>query len=130
MTMKEFCTLHKITAKCDYADENPYMGDQDNEWARSARHYRVTLRRGRRQFTTFFSQGSAHLSDPTAGDVLGCLLSDASGAEDSFEDWCAEFDYSTDSIRARSTYAVIRQQTRRLKQFLGEHYNQGLTAEW
>lgn len=41
---------------------------------------------------------------PSAADVLHSLLLDAEAAGDSFGDWCANFGYNTDSIKALNTY--------------------------
>ncbi len=41
---------------------------------------------------------------PTAGSVLYSLLMDASGAEENFHDWCANYGYDTDSRKALATY--------------------------
>ncbi len=43
-------------------------------------------------------------SAPTAADVLYCLVSDANGCDQSFDDWCADLGESNDSIKARDTY--------------------------
>lgn len=41
---------------------------------------------------------------PTQSSVLYCLLLDASGAEQNFNDWCSDFGYDNDSITAFKTY--------------------------
>ena len=41
---------------------------------------------------------------PTAGSVLYSLLLDASGADENFYDWCANYGYDTDSRKALATY--------------------------
>ncbi|MBX6192201.1 hypothetical protein [Pseudomonas aeruginosa] len=41
---------------------------------------------------------------PCAADVLYCLLSDANGADQNFNDWCADFGYDPDSRKALATY--------------------------
>lgn len=43
---------------------------------------------------------------PCAADVLYSLLSDASAADQSFGDWCADYGYDADSISALNTYQV------------------------
>ena len=68
--------------------------------------------------TVYFSQGPAISGEPTTEDVLDCLALDASGA-DSFEDWCAEYGYDTDSRKAEHIYNTVRKQTEELASFLG-----------
>jgi hypothetical protein len=56
---------------------------------------------------------------PTAAEVLDSLASDASGADQNFEDWCADFGYDTDSRKAERTYNAVREQTFSLRKLLG-----------
>lgn len=41
---------------------------------------------------------------PSVAGVLHSLLMDASGAEQNFHDWCDEYGYDKDSIKAQATY--------------------------
>lgn len=41
---------------------------------------------------------------PSAGAVLYSLLMDSSAVDQSFIDWCSDFDYETDSRKALATY--------------------------
>jgi hypothetical protein len=41
---------------------------------------------------------------PKIADVLHSLTMDASAADQNFHDWCAEYGYSDDSIKALNTY--------------------------
>jgi hypothetical protein len=54
----------------------------------------------------------------------GCRL-DASGA-DTFEDWCAEYGYDTDSRKAEHIYKTVRKQTVELAGFLGPELYEAL----
>jgi len=51
-------------------------------------------------------------------DVLYSLLSDASLANGDFEDFCSEFGYDEDSIKANETYKACQKGTKKLKAFL------------
>lgn len=55
---------------------------------------------------------------PGCAEVLDCLASDASSADSSFEDWCAELGYDTDSRKAYSTYQACLGIANQLKGFL------------
>lgn len=76
-------------------------------WDRDARHFAVSLLRGGEGMTTYYSQGSAHTVDPTAGEVLHSLLMDASYLEDSGEPVTVELvravDANTAALRAMFT---------------------------
>jgi hypothetical protein len=41
---------------------------------------------------------------PTNADILHSLTMDASAADENFSDWCANFGYSDDSLKALNTY--------------------------
>ena len=126
-TLKAFIRQHSITMSADRTDTNPNMAGDEGDAAAS--HWRCTLRCGRRQMTVYFSQGPAISGEPTIEDVLDCLALDASGA-DSFEDWCAEYGYDTDSRKAEHIYNTVRKQTEELASFLGpELYEALLTTE-
>jgi hypothetical protein len=119
-TLAERIAEWGIRMEAEYADSNPNMVDS----ASMAFHYRCILRRGRKQLTTPFSQGSAHTSPPTTADVLDCLASDAAGYENaqSFEDWCGEYGFDTDSRKAERTYNTVKRQADKLRTFMGDDY--------
>jgi hypothetical protein len=116
-TLEQFMTDNNIRmGKVERVIENKNAPD----WT-AANHYKVTLLCGNRRFTTYFSQGYAHTSGPKAADVLDCLASDVSGFINarSFEEWCGEYGYDTDSRKAERTYRVIESQKDKMKQWLG-----------
>jgi hypothetical protein len=88
-----------------------------------------------RSLTTPFWQGSGHRapsglpSRPKARDVLECLLSDASGADQSFEDWCGDYGYDTDSRRAYAQWNACVGQTAQLKLLLADKFDRFMEAE-
>ena len=90
------------------------------DW-KNANHYRVVLKCGKRTLTTYFSMGLALTSEPTAEDVLDCLASDVAGFLNawSFEDWCEDYGYDTDSRKAEKIYRVIESHKDQLQQWLG-----------
>ena len=45
---------------------------------------------------------------PKLDDVLCCLLSDSEACDLSFEEWCAEFGYDTDSRKALAVYEACK----------------------
>lgn len=107
----------------EYVADNPNMAADDG-WKRSATHWKCTIRRGNKQLTTYFSQGSAHTKEPTLADILDCLASDAAGIDNArdFEDWCAELGYDPDSRKAEKTFKVCEKQAESLKRLFGEDF--------
>ena len=70
------------------------------EWAlrEGVKHYRVTLRYQRRQFSLWWYQSSGIKQEPTAAAVLENLLSDYSMAEYSLDDYIDNLGYKINSI--------------------------------
>lgn len=132
-TIQQFIDAHGIAATAKPADSNPNSAD----WMPGAHHWKVTLRMQAersnrdRTMTVPFSQGSAHTASPTASDVLGCLVMDSAGIDNatSFEDWCAEYGYDTDSRKAEKTFTACERQARKLRQFLGSAYDEAMQAK-
>lgn len=119
-TIQEFIAAQKITANVQPADRNPHM-DEDARYPMD--HWRVVLQRPGKRLTVYLSKGQGHHGKPAeAGEVLDCLAYDASGVENSssFDDWCREYGYDTDSRKAHRTYMVCKRQSERLRQFLGD----------
>src|SRR6478752_235815 len=65
-------------------------------FSRGSHAWKVTLRYRGRQMTVPFYTGSM-CGEATAADVLHCLISDASSVDNTFEEWCADFGYDSDS---------------------------------
>ncbi|MCK9460691.1 MAG: hypothetical protein M0R80_13715 [Proteobacteria bacterium] len=120
-TINEFINANKIRITNEWADTN-----RNNPDWKDANHYKVVLKMDNRQLTTYFSQGYGISGEPTAESVLNCLASDTSGFENArnFEDWANEYGYDTDSRKAERIYRVIERQTKQLKRFLGDKYDE------
>lgn len=100
------------------------------EWPHDV--WSVTLHHGDKTHTTEFKCGIGHyverlgwLDDVKAAeaaftaDVLACLLSDASNASETFEEWCSNFGYSDDSMKAMEIYRACQKTRAALQRFLG-----------
>ena len=119
MALDDFIRDNKVTMTWADADSNPFMGDDRN----SMNHYKVTIKHDGRQYTTWFSKGSGYNGNPPdVMEVLECLVSDCSVLDSSgggFLDWCNEYGYSDDSIKALRTYETIQNQAKRLEKLFG-----------
>lgn len=127
--LRSFIDRHGITMRVTETDRNPNMADE--AWARTARHWKATLRRGQRTMTVPFSQGSAHTEPPEIADVLDALASDSSGLDNarSFEEWASEYGYDVDSRKAERIYNAVERQAKKLVAFLGPKLYQELLYE-
>ncbi len=69
--------------------------------------YKFTLKRGERQFTGTFGDSINNTGKglkPTKYDILSCLTKYNPGT---FDDFCSEFGYDTDSKKAETTYQAV-----------------------
>ncbi len=124
MTIAEFIKSAGLSMNATWTDHNPSMDD-----GATMDHWRCTIRAGKSRMSLVFSMGSGHRGKrPELANVLDCLASDASGYENvlAFEDWCAEYGYETDSIRALKTFRAVKRQSERLQKLLGDSAYQTL----
>jgi hypothetical protein len=117
MNMKEFVTKNRIKINVEWAESNKNMPDH-----KDANHYKITLKMGNKQLTTYFSHGYGITGEPEADRVLERLASDSAGVENaqSFEDWAADLGYDTDSRKAEKIFHICERQAEKLKNFLGD----------
>ncbi len=92
-----------------------------DDWRDSAVEWRVVLQMGGRMLEVPFWTGVGITDTPTAADILNCLADDAHSATDSFDDWCANMGYDTDSRKALETYTECQRIGGKLRTFLGNH---------
>jgi hypothetical protein len=116
-TFTAFATEHQIEMSVKRVAARP--DDDGSDWARDARHYKITLVTSIGEVETYYSQGSGIKVEPTIGTVLRCLRSDAGAYNLSFEEWCDEYGYDNDSRRAERTYNACRDTAADLENLLG-----------
>lgn len=120
VTIDQFIKDNNISLDVIRHHENPSMPE-----SRDMDHWKVTLKRGRKRMTLYFSKGYGHHGEqPETDEVLDCLASDAAGIENagSLEDWCGEYGYDADSRTAERIYKTCQHQAGRLRRFLGDEY--------
>ena len=104
----------KTSFKVKYFNHAIYFdGDKENRDI-----YKITLRNGNGSYTFKFGQSIANQGqEPTAYDVLACLTKYDVG---SFEDFCSEFGYDTDSRTAEKTYFAVVKEYNEVKRLWNE----------
>ena len=106
-------SLEALPVKIEYVAEVPSKWDTDTP--RTVDQWRVTLssKSGCHSFDYFTGLGLRHKPDswgkrkpkkPKVADVLHSLILDASAADENFLDWCENYGFSDDSIKAMNTY--------------------------
>jgi hypothetical protein len=104
----------KITMDCGYAITPSWADDNDGmTW------YEVMLHRAGRKLIVPACTGGG---EPDAADVLGCLVSAATSANQKYKDWCGDYGFDPGDRRHRLTYEHVRIQTAALRRFLSRDY--------
>jgi hypothetical protein len=103
--------------------------DKRDDWQRKANDWRVTLTYKGRRYSFDFWQGTGIKTAPDAAGVLECLLSDAQSAGDSFEEFCSNMGYNTDSRKAEQIYKACERTHARLSKLFGADYQSFIEAE-
>lgn len=78
-----------------------------DQWDSNATHWRVTIKRGGKSFSTHYSMGSALRGNPELQDVINSLLMDSDSADD-FESWADNLGMDTDSRRAYAAWQACK----------------------
>lgn len=113
---EKFLKETKTTIKIKYLS-NDYYFDGETE---SRDIYRITLTRKGKRFTFKFGQsliGSELGEEPTAYSVLTCLTN---MNPDTFENFCAEYGYDTDSRKAEKTYKAVKKEWAGVKRLFSD----------
>ncbi len=130
--LEKLCERLRIRAIVSYG-VSPRNYDK-GDWRLTAHPWTVRLVRyvqgKRRELTTPFWTGSGLSKEPTAADVLACLVEDAQSAEESFDGWCATFGYDSDSRKAEGIYQECKRLAPRVRGFLGDDWGDFLGAEY
>lgn len=80
-----------------YRTDIEYLGS-------GAKHYRIKLVRGDAVEIIYYSMGSGLNYSPILGEVLASIFQDAQASEYGFEEFCDNFGYDNDSIKALKIY--------------------------
>lgn len=121
MTIDEFIATYQLSMRSVRLFAR--MDGNATDWDASASHYQVKVYQegygSKPALVTQYSMGSAHAKAPKLRDVLDSLAMDARGISTSFEDWCAEYGYDSDSRKALRTYEAYQENAARLRALLG-----------
>lgn len=117
--LAELCAELGITATAKELDTFNSEGGLTKfpDWAKQG--WTVSLRyKGERAQFRFYGGGSA--KTPTASDLVWAVAIDSTALNEEFGDWCKEFGYDTDRIKARSIYKACQTNANRLKNLIND----------
>jgi hypothetical protein len=111
--LKELCAELGITASVRELD-----GDLITfpDWAKQGWSIVLKYNKKRAQFRFY---GGGKSSTPTASDLVWAVVIDSEALNESFKDWCDNFGYTTDSVKARATYKACQRNGQRLTDLIG-----------
>ena len=122
---EQFLTKHGIKFRATLSDSKPPSWAEDGE--NHGHHYRVTLSKAKREhyhksdritfdFWASIADMEAGIQTVTPYDVLACISSDATVPE-TFKEFCGEFGYEEDSIKALQMFRRCAGFGKRLRAF-------------
>lgn len=119
MNIDTFIRRHQITASVKEIDRRADRHMDDMPYG--TRHFRFNLKCGARRFTFPYSQGPGIANEPTTADALNAVALDAACVANgqSFEDFCLDLGFDTDSRRAEQTYRACLRTAASLERLLG-----------
>jgi len=101
-----------------------YLGNKASPWdEHNYNNHRVTVSKGgkRTSFEFWASIANPELRSPSdLREAFGCFLSDACAGLQSFDDFCSDFGYDTDSRKAEKTYRACERAWEKAKRILGD----------
>jgi hypothetical protein len=95
---------------------------------RGGNAWKIRLTYQGRRLTVPFYTGSL-AGEPSAADVISCLISDARAGEQDFESFCSDFGHDTDSRKAEKTWNACKKTGPRVRAFLREDFEAFERAE-
>ena len=126
--------------RVDLGGKYVYRGSREKDaWPHDA--WRATLTYQGRTYSTDYKTGIGHRTSARneahgfydgpetarkgieAASVLYCLFSDASSACETFEEWCGDMGYDSDSRKALDTYLTCQGTRKALQKLFGADYS-------
>lgn len=117
-TYQQFAKKHNVTLEARHKGQRTEkMGDHkvnQDIWACTLLHNGAAY-----DFPFYVGVGQKGKT-PTVDEVLYCLASDAQSTDESFEDWCGNLGYDSDSRKALATYEACARCATELERLLGQ----------
>ena len=125
-TLKEFISNMNLTMKAEQIESNPNWDSNVQ-----ANHYKIQLMTpwSKGYFSVPFSQGIGIKENPNINGVLECLQSDSLSGDFTFEGFCDEFGYDSDSRKAEKTFKACQETRFKLKKFFNGNFLRFLDAD-
>lgn len=126
--MTDLCASRGVTIESTFVAKTKRDNWECFEWA-------VMLSFQDRRYVTPYYCGIGHAkagkpTPPSAAAVLASLCSDATSADrTTFEDWCGDLGYDTDSRKAEKMYHACIKTNAELRAFLCDHFDEFAQAE-
>lgn len=93
------------------------LAKKSDKWQETAYHWLVTI--GGQHFDYYTGAGlvdsAGKPKKPNYDDVVYSLITDASGVEQSFDEWCSEYGYDSDSRKAFALYEGCQENAKKLR---------------
>lgn len=116
-TLNNINDIEALPVKVTYAGETTKDGWKRDRWnvaiASKAGYWSTDY------FTVIGLRRNGNPKNPKVADVLYALINDASASDYNFSDWCEEYGYSDDSLKALNLYKQCLETASALRKHLG-----------
>ena len=117
--LNKLCAELGITANVKELNRHNNKGGLTKfpEWAKQGWSITLKYNKKRSQFRYY---GGGLSNTPTASDLIYSVATDSNTLNESFNEWCMENGYDTDSIKALSIYKACQTNANRLKKLISD----------
>jgi len=120
-------TIIETKSAGNIAINSEFLGDKCSNWGDNYNNHKVKVTNGKKSFSFDF-WGSISSPEISSDDenifAFYCALSDGLAANDSFENFCSEFGYNSDSRKAEKIYKECEKTLRKIERvFSCDLYN-------
>ena len=127
MTIEQFIKECDLKMTCEKIEDNPDLFDsltwKWHKWNEKFTHYKCVIKNGRKRMSLYYSTLPTNTEPPRLSEVLEDLSLDAKDVTNkSFESFCFDLGYSTDSRKTEKNYKLCLKRTNKLKKLLGDDF--------
>lgn len=121
ISYQNFAADHHLSLKCERIEKRRDGLMSEMEYPMDHWRCKIGSPSGK-SYTFFFSKGRGHKgASPRISEVLQSFKNDLYYQDLSFEDFCSELGYSSDSIEAYKVYKAFVRQNKKVREFFGEN---------
>ncbi len=133
MKIREEVKGEKFSISSDYKGDKCWGGEGNHKQPQNYHDHKVTISRPGHRVSFDFWGSIINPKIRTAAELrfaVYCFVSDAASGRMEFEEFCSEFGYDSDSIKAMNTWQACRKSTKKCDRMFSAKQQDVILAEW